>query len=93
MESKLPMSETLEVAILKSLRTGVAEFATKDVPTEDGALMESDLVKDLGCDSLDLISLFFALEAEHGVKIPEEDIDEAQLTNVGRLVEYIASKK
>ena len=35
---------------------------------------ESDVVKDLGADSLDVVELLISLEDDYGVSIPEDDI-------------------
>lgn len=40
-----------------------------DTITED-----SEVVKDLKADSLDIVELLMALEDEYGVSIPEEDV-------------------
>ena len=36
--------------------------------------LESDIVKDLGADSLDVVELLISLEDDYGISIPEEDI-------------------
>ena len=36
---------------------------------------QSEIVKDLGADSLDVVVLLMSLEEEHGVTIPEEDVE------------------
>lgn len=40
----------------------------------DKITLESDVVKDLGADSLDVVELLISLEDDYGVSIPEEDI-------------------
>ena len=35
---------------------------------------QSDVVKDLGADSLDVVELLISLEDEYGISIPEDDI-------------------
>ena len=35
---------------------------------------ESDVVKDLGADSLDVVELIISLEDNYGVSIPEDDV-------------------
>lgn len=87
------MSGVDKGAILTRLREIVDEFATNDIPTEDAAFRDSDVVADLGCDSLDLISLLFALEAEYEVKIPEDLLEENNLTHIGNLVDHIAAAR
>ena len=36
--------------------------------------LESDVVKDLGSDSLDVVELLISLEDDYGISIPEDDI-------------------
>ena len=36
--------------------------------------LESDVVKDLGADSLDVVELLVSLEDDYGISIPEDDI-------------------
>ena len=35
---------------------------------------DSDIIKDLGADSLDVVELLISLEDDYGISIPEEDI-------------------
>ena len=46
--------------------------------------MDSNVIEDLGADSLDMVELLSRLEDEEGITIPEEDID--GLTTVGDIV-------
>ena len=39
---------------------------------------EQEVVKDLGADSLDVVELMMALEDEHGITLPEEDIEKVK---------------
>ena len=41
----------------------------------DSIRPEQEVVKDLGADSLDVVELMMALEDEHGITLPEEDIE------------------
>lgn len=41
---------------------------------EEKISLESDVVKDLGADSLDVVELLISLEDDYGISIPEEDI-------------------
>ena len=36
--------------------------------------LDSDVVKDLGADSLDVVELLISLEDDYGISIPEDDI-------------------
>lgn len=36
---------------------------------------ESEVVKDLGADSLDVVELLISLEDSYGISIPEEDME------------------
>ena len=37
---------------------------------------ESEVVKDLGADSLDVVELLISLEDSYGISIPEEDMED-----------------
>ena len=52
----------------------------------------SDLVTDLGYDSLDLINFFFQLEEEFGVIITEEEIESCGLSKIENLANIIEVK-
>ncbi len=54
---------------------------------EDKIKLESDIVKDLGADSLDVVELLISLEDDYGISIPEEDI--ANVKTVKDIVEMI----
>jgi len=48
---------------------------------------ETDLMKDLGADSLDLVELIMALEEEFGVTVVDDSIYENK--TVGEIAKYI----
>ena len=48
--------------------------------------MDTNLIDDLGADSLDVVELIMSLEDEFGIAI--SDNDAAQLYTVGRIVDY-----
>jgi acyl carrier protein len=52
---------------------------------------ETNLIDDLGADSLDVVELIMSLEDDFGVKIPDEDV--AELYTVGRIVDYLENMK
>ncbi|MBQ9250291.1 MAG: acyl carrier protein [Oscillospiraceae bacterium] len=49
--------------------------------------MDTNLVDDLGADSLDVVELIMALEDSFGIAISDEDA--AELYTVRRIVEYL----
>ena len=49
--------------------------------------LETNLIDDLGADSLDVVELIMSLEDEFGISISDEDA--AQLYTVGRIVDYL----
>ena len=49
--------------------------------------MDTNLIDDLGTDSLDVVELIMSLEDEFGVTISDDAA--AQLYTVGRIVEYL----
>ncbi len=57
----------------------------------DSISADTNIVDDLGADSLDVVELIMSVEDEFGVQISDEDA--AQLATVGRIVEYIEAKQ
>ena len=49
--------------------------------------METNLIDDLGADSLDVVELIMSLEDEFGITISDDAA--AELYSVGRIVEYL----
>lgn len=56
-----------------------------DLPTLD----HNERLMDQGFDSLDMASIFFALEERYKIKISEEDIDQGKLVSINAIVEYV----
>ena len=48
---------------------------------------DTNLVDDLGADSLDVVELIMSVEDEFGISVPDEDA--AGLTTVGKIIDYI----
>ena len=57
---------------------------------EDQANEDSDVIDDLGPDSLDSVTLVMTLEEEFDTEIPDEDIE--NLKTVGDIVKYIEER-
>jgi len=53
----------------------------------DSITMDTNLIDDLGADSLDVVELIMSLEDSFGISISDDDA--AQLYTVGRIVEYL----
>lgn len=59
--------------------------------SQDKITMESNIINDLGADSLDVVEMLMILEEEYGVEVPDEVA--VELKTVGAIVEYIESNK
>lgn len=57
-----------------------------DVP-EESITLETNLVKDLGADSLSLVEMLMNFEAEYDVTIPDDSFD--NLETVGDIIEAL----
>lgn len=55
--------------------------------SEEEVEMDSNLIEDLGADSLDIVELSLVLEDEFDTTVEDEDFEELQ--TVGDIVEYI----
>ena len=55
--------------------------------SEEDVKMDSNLIEDLGADSLDIVELSLVLEDEFDTTVEDEDFEELQ--TVGDIVEYI----
>ena len=70
--------------IFDNVRNALAEQFEIDAET---ITAETNLIDDLGADSLDVVELIMSLEDIFGITISDEDA--AQLYTVGRIVEYL----
>ena len=57
---------------------------------EDSLTPESNIMEDLGADSLDVVDLLMTLEDEFDVEIPDEEIE--NIRTIGTLVKYIEGR-
>ena len=57
----------------------------------DSISADTNIVDDLGADSLDVVELIMSVEDEFGFSIPDEDA--AELVTVGKLAEYIEARQ
>ena len=70
--------------IFENVRNALAQQFEID---PESITSETNLIDDLGADSLDVVELIMSLEDMYGVSISDEDA--AQLYTVGRIVEYL----
>ncbi len=52
---------------------------------------ESNLIDDLGADSLDIVELIMTMEEEFETEIP--DVDAEKILTVQNIIDYVAQKK
>ena len=65
----------------------VSELAQQFEMDPEAITMDTNLVDDLGADSLDVVELIMSLEDSFGIAISDEDA--AELYTVRRIVEYL----
>lgn len=61
-----------------------------DIENKNNITMDSELVDDLGADSLDSIDIVMSVEDEFGIEVPDEVIE--NMKTVSDIVDYIESK-
>ena len=76
------------MSIFEKLQEMIADQL--EIDAED-ITYDSNILDDLGADSLDLVDLLMSVEDEFGIEIPDEDVE--NISTIGDIVEYIDSKK
>ncbi|MBQ9387775.1 MAG: acyl carrier protein [Lachnospiraceae bacterium] len=56
---------------------------------KDDITLESNILKDLGADSLDVLQLLMTIEETKGIRVPDEEF--AKFVTVGDVVKYLES--
>ena len=74
--------------ILEKIKDIMEEELGKD---RNEVTLESDIIKDLGLDSLDIVTLIMAVEDEYGFTADDDEI--VALKTVGDVVNYIEKNK
>ena len=70
----------------------VAKLIAEQLGIDAGKISEqSDIIKDLGADSLDVVEMLMGLEEEYGITISEEEA--SNLKTVADIVKLIDSNK
>ena len=67
----------------------VADILKEQFDAEE-VTMDTDIMNDLGADSLDIVDLVMSLEDEFDIEIPDEDVE--GIKTVGDLVKYLEDK-
>ena len=57
---------------------------------EDQLTPDTDIVDDLGADSLDVMEMLMALEEEYGILVVDDDVSE--LRTISEIVEFVENK-
>lgn len=73
--------------ILEKIKAYLAEQFEVSVDTLSA---ETNIIDDLGADSLDVVELLVSVEEEFGIEIPDEAA--AELNTVGKIAEYIEAR-
>ena len=74
--------------IFEKVQKLLAEALNIDDPAK--ITMQSNIVQDLGADSLDMVELLMSLEDNFGITVPDEVANE--LVTVEAIVKYIESQ-
>ena len=70
----------------------IASLIANQLGIEESRVTEnSEIIKDLGADSLDVVEMLMGLEEEYGITISEDDA--ANLKTVGDIVKLIDASK
>ena len=56
---------------------------------EDTVDLDTDIMEDLGADSLDIVEMLMGIEDAFGIVIPDEDIED--IHTIGELCSYVES--
>ncbi len=70
--------------IFEKIKEILAEQLDADI---DDMTMDTDIARDLGADSLDVVELLMSIEDEFSVEVPDEEIE--NIKTIGDLTEYI----
>ena len=74
--------------VFEKVQKLLAEALNIDDPSK--ITLESNIVQDLGADSLDMVEMLMSLEDNFGITVPDEVANE--LVTVGAIVKFIESQ-
>jgi acyl carrier protein len=72
--------------VFERIRDALAELFEVD---PESITVDTDIMEDLGADSLDLVELIMTLEEEYGISVTDESVYENK--TVGQIAEFIES--
>lgn len=72
------MEEKIIQIVAKQLRINTSEID-----------LNTDIVEDIGADSLDLVEILMAIEEEYDISVPDEEV--VNFKTIRDLVEYVES--
>ncbi len=68
----------------------IKEILAKQLKVDADSISENtDIMNDLGADSLDVVEMLMAIEQEHGITVPDEAI--MSFKTVGDVAKYVES--
>jgi acyl carrier protein len=70
---------------VKAILAEQLDYAVEDIRDS------SDVMGDLGADSLDIVDVVMAIEEEFDIEVPDEDVP--LLKSVGEIATYVDNKK
>lgn len=69
----------------------VRDILSKQLQIDPATITPStNIIDDLGADSLDIVEMLMSIEAEIGVTVPDEDV--VNFKTVGDVADYLESK-
>ena len=69
----------------------IKEILAKQLRVDINTLTdETNIVEDIGADSLDVVEMLMLIEESFGITVPDEDV--AQLKTVGDVAHYVEQK-
>lgn len=74
----------MSLSVFEKLQRIIADQLEID---EDDITPDSDIIDDLGADSLDIVDLVMSIEDEFGIEVPDEAVEE--IKTVDDAVKYI----
>lgn len=75
------------MAIIDDIKEIIAEQMGVDA---DAIEADKDIIKDLGCDSLDIVTMLMEVEDKYGIEVEENAV--SSMTTINDVVSYIEKR-